>query len=350
MIRLTNKGTKVDFQTKHIIDYLEGQLSAEENIAFERQMHSSPDFKKEVDDIRFIWETTATLKLHKQVDKQRNWKKLSRRIAFERYQKKIFHFICTSAAVLLLPVLVGTFSLLHTLREWNNLPIEQVEMKTACGLISKIVLPDSSEVWLNSGSSISYPKRFVKNKREVQLVGEAYFKVKSNPSNRFNVSTPEGLQISAYGTEFNVQAYEEDDRIETTLAKGHVEVSETGRSYSRILRAGEQVVYHKNSGRMEINKANLNVETAWKEGKMIFRHADMDEVAKRLSRHFNVDIRLEGKELYDYTYSATFTTETLRDILYLLEKTAPIRCTVIEPEQRDDFAYSRRTVIIRSIP
>lgn len=339
----------MDFQTKHIIDYIEGQLSTEENIAFEEQMHRFPDFKKEVDDIRFILETTTTLKLHKQVDKQRNWKKLSGRMAAERYKKKIFHFIRTSAAVLLLPVLVGTFSLLHTLREWNNLPIERIEMKTACGLISKIMLPDSTEVWLNSGSSISYPKRFVKNQREVQLVGEAYFKVKSDPSNRFNVLTSDGIQVSAYGTEFNVLAYEEDDIIETTLAKGHVEVSEINRPNSRILRPGEQAVFHKNSGQIKVNKVSLREKTAWKDGKMILRHADMDEVAKRLSRHFNVDIRLEGKELHDYTYSATFTTETLRDILYLLEKTAPIKCTVIEPEQTDDFAYSRRTVVIQPI-
>lgn len=339
----------MDIHTEHIIAYLEGKLSIEERIAFDQQMQSSPDFKKEVDDIRFIWETTAELKLHKQINTQQNWKKISKQIATDKYKKKILSFIRTAAAVLLIPVLFATYTLFNTVREWNNIPVEQVELNTAYGLISKITLPDGSEVWLNSGSSISYPKRFTKNKRSVQLAGEAYFKVTSDKSNRFDVTTANGLQISAYGTEFNVKAYEDEDKIEATLAKGHVEVSEIGQPVSRTLRPGEQVTYYKNTSKMEVDKVNLAVETSWKDGKMIFRRANMNEVVQRLARHFNVDIKLEGEELYDYKYSATFTTETLNEILLLLEKTAPIKCTVIEPEQTSDFTYSRRIVIIKTV-
>ena len=339
----------MDIHTEHIIAYLEGKLSIEERIAFDQQMQSSPDFKKEVDDIRFIWETTAELKLHKQINTQQNWKKISKQIATDKYKKKILSFIRTAAAVLLIPVLFATYTLFNTVREWNNIPVEQVELNTAYGLISKITLPDGSEVWLNSGSSISYPKRFTKNKRSVQLTGEAYFKVTSDKSNRFDVTTANGLQISAYGTEFNVKAYEDEDKIEATLANAHIEVSEIGQPVSRTLRPGEQVTYYKNTSRMEVDKVNLAVETSWKDGKMIFRRANMNEVVQRLARHFNVDIKLEGEELYDYKYSATFTTETLHEVLLLLEKTAPIKCTVIEPEQTSDFTYSRRIVIIKTV-
>lgn len=339
----------MDIHTEHIIAYLEGKLSIEERIAFDQQMQSSPDFKKEVDDIRFIWETRAELKLHKQINTQQNWKKISKQIATDKYKKKILGFIRTAAAVLLIPVLFATYTLFNTVREWNNIPVEQVELNTAYGLISKITLPDGSEVWLNSGSSISYPKRFTKNKRSVQLTGEAYFKVTSDKSNRFDVTTANGLQFSAYGTEFNVKTYEDEDKIEATLAKGHVEVSEIGQPVSKTLHPGEQVIYYKNTSRMEVDKVNLAVETSWKDGKMIFRRANMNEVVQRLARHFNVDIKLEGEELYDYKYSATFTTETLNEILLLLEKTAPIKCTVIEPEQTSDFTYSRRIVIIKTV-
>ena len=146
----------MDIHTEHIIAYLEGRLSKEEKNAFEQQLQSSPDFKKEVDDIRFIWETTVELKLHKQINTRQNWEKVSRQIAIDKYKKKILSFIRTSAAVLLIPVLIATYSLFNTLKDWNNLPVEQVELTTAYGLISKITLPDGSEVWLNSGSSISY--------------------------------------------------------------------------------------------------------------------------------------------------------------------------------------------------
>lgn len=339
----------MDIHTQHIIAYLEGRLSKEDKNAFEQQMQFSPDFKKEVDDIRFIWETTAELKLHKQINTRQNWEKVSRLITIDKYKKKIISFIRTSAAVLLIPVLIATCSLINTLKEWNNLPVEQVELTTAYGLISKVTLPDGSEVWLNSGSSISYPKRFTDNKRNIQLTGEAYFKVSSDKSNRFDVSTSNGLQVSAYGTEFNVKAYEDEDKIEATLAKGHIEVTQTGQPVYKSLQPGEQAVFYKNNNKIEVDRVNLAAETSWKDGKMIFRRANMNEIVKRLARHFNVDIKLEGEELYDYKYSATFTTETLNDVLFLLEKTAPIKCTVIEPEQTDDLTYSRRTVIIKTI-
>ena len=339
----------MDIETNHIIAYLEGRLSNEEREAFEKYIQTSPKLKKEVDEVRFVWEISAELKSHRHINIKQNWKTLSRRITLDKYGRQFGVFIRTAAAVLLIPVLIATYSFFKTIKKWNNIPAEHIELTSAYGLVSKIVLPDSSEVWLNSGSSISYPKRFVNNKRKVQLSGEAYFKVKSDKSNRFDVTTVDGLQISAYGTEFNVNAYEDENRIEATLAKGHIEVSETGQTTSKTLRPGEQVIYHKNSNRMDIEKVNLAVETSWKDGKMIFRRADMHEITQRLARHFNVDIKLEGEELYDYEYSATFTTETLNDILQLLEKTAPIKCTIIEPKQTEDLSYSRRTVIIRRI-
>ncbi len=337
----------MNIDTNYIIAYLEGRLSDEEREALEKYIQTSPELKKEVDEIRFVWEISTELKSHQHIDIKQNWKTLSRRIILDKYGRKFGVFIRTAAAVLLIPVLIATYSFFKTIKEWNNIPVEQVELTSAYGLVSKIVLPDSSEVWLNSGSSISYPKRFVNNKRKVLLFGEAYFKVKSDKSNRFDVITSNGLEISAYGTEFNVNAYENENRIEATLAKGHIEVSEVSQTTTKTLRPGEQAIYHKNSNQMNIEKVNLAVETSWKDGKMIFRRADMHEITQRLARHFNVDIKLEGEELYDYEYSATFTTETLNDILQLLEKTAPIKCTIIEPKQTEDLSYSRRTVIIQ---
>lgn len=82
--------------------------------------------------------------------------------------------------------------------------------------------------------------------------------------------------------------------------------------------------------------------------KMVFRRTEMAEIAQRLSRHFNVNIILQSKKIFNYKYSATFTTETFEEILQLLEKTAPIKCTMIEPKQASDYSYTRRTVIIEA--
>lgn len=339
----------MEINTNHIIAYLEHRLSPDEQKEFEKQLQASSEFRKEVNDIRFIWETSENLKFQKQVNPAQNWKKLSKQIRFNTYRRKLGSFIRSAAAVLLIPVLIATFTLFHTLKEWNNLPVEQVELTSAYGLVSKITLSDGSEVWLNSGSRLSYPKRFTKGERTVILSGEAYFKVASDKHHRFDVQTSCGLQVSAYGTEFNVNAYEDDKQIETTLVNGHVEVSLIGEPSSRDIHPGQQVIFHKATNNMEVERVNLLVETSWKDGKMIFRRANMNEIIHRLARRYNVEIKLEGEELYDYEYSATFTTETLDEVLQLLEKTAPIKCTIIEPKQGKDFTYSKRTVIIHTI-
>ena len=111
---------------------------------------------------------------------------------------------------------------------------------------------------------------------------------------------------------------------------------------------GEQAVYNKITDNTKVSDINLYMVTSWKEGKMVFRRTEMAEIAQRLSRHFNVNIILQSKKIFNYKYSATFTTETFEEILQLLEKTAPIKCTMIEPKQASDYSYTRRTVIIEA--
>ncbi|MDR2918751.1 MAG: DUF4974 domain-containing protein [Tannerella sp.] len=333
-------------ETQHIFDYLENNLPTEEKRAFEQNLKESPELQKELEEIRFIWQTSSELMQHKRVNTERNWDKLSRRISFNRYKNKTLRYTRNAAAILLIPFLIISYVLFHQVKKQGNIETEQVELTSAHGLVSKIILPDGSDVWLNSGSTIIYPQYFTENKRQVFLSGEAYFKVKADKSKRFEVITEAGLMVSAFGTEFNVFAYKEEQTIEATLVSGNIEVTADNSSEPQVLIPGQQVIFEKENKNLDVTDVNLAVKTAWKDGKMIFRRAGMKEIIQRLSRRFNVNIYLENKELYDYTYSATFTTESLHEILNLLEKSAPLKCKIIEPEQSEDYSYSRRTVII----
>ena len=298
-------------------------------------------------DVQRILELTDRLAEQKKIDTDKHWQELSERIRREERKVRFLHVVRTAAAVLFLPVLLLSGLLFMQLRDWQAQPVEQVELLTAYGVVSKVTLSDGSEVWLNSGSKLVYPKRFTGDERQVSLVGEAYFKVKSNPSRRFDVQTAEGVTVSAYGTEFNVQAYDDDTCVVATLADGNIRVEQSALHLEEDLKPGEQAVFSKRDGKMNRQQANLLVEMAWKEGKIVFRRTPMEEVAKVLSRHFNVDIRLQGKEVFGYAYSGTFTTETITEILSLLEKSAPISCEIMEPEQQSDFTFSRKKVLIR---
>ncbi len=298
------------------------------------------------DDVQPVLELVDRLVMQKGIDVEKNWHQLHARIHHHKQKSQLLIWIRNIAAILLLPLLGLSVYLYHQTNVLKSSSIRLLEVTTASGVRTKITLSDGSEVWLNSGSTLSYPERFTKDKRQVTLSGEAFFKVKSDKDHRFDVQTSDGITVSAYGTEFNVQAYAEEPEIKATLAEGHIQIDQTNQPASQELIPGEQAVYSRHTQQMQVRKANLLVETAWKDGKLVFRRTPMEEIAKQLSRHFNVNIQLQGKEIFDYTYSATFTTETLAEILFLLEKTAPIRCEIIEPQQQSDLAFTRKKVII----
>ncbi len=332
------------FDTKHIIAYLEKDLSESELREFEALVNKSEEFKKEVDEISFVWRASSDLNLCKNADSEKNWNAISRKIKKEKSRKQLFYFLRSAAAILFLPLIALS---VYFYLELNSTSFDQqVRVSSAYGTVTKTVLSDGTEVWLNSGSVLTYPQQFSGNKRIVSLEGEAYFKVSADKANRFDVVMPNNIIVSAYGTEFNINAYKEDKTIDVTLIKGNIEVEKIDLSDKKELLPGQYLEYNKKLNKMHLEDVNLLVKTGWKDGKMIFRRASMTEVTQRLSRHFNVDIRLEGKELYSYEYSATFTTESLNEILYLLGKTAPIKYKIIDPEQSGDYSFSKKIVVI----
>jgi ferric-dicitrate binding protein FerR (iron transport regulator) len=334
----------MEISKEHIIPYLEGHLSGEENAFFEEKMRTSGSFRKDVEAVRAILEKTVQIKQWKEVRTLENWNALSRRIERLQWMRTIWNVSRNVAATLLLPLLAAGYFYFHFQQEQTD---ERVEITSAQGLLSKITLPDGSSVWLNSGSTISYPKTFGSDSRQVQLNGEAYFKVTADPAHRFDVVVPDRMTVSAYGTEFNVCAYENDNRVEVFLAKGHVTVS--GRhTAEKDLNVSQLASLDKNRPEdgIQVTEANINEKTSWKDGKMVFRRTGFTEVVKRLSRHFNVEITVQNPSIYEYEYSATFTTETLPEILSLLEKSAPINCRLIEPDKQEDLSYGKRKVII----
>lgn len=336
----------MEINTENIQAYIEGNLSAADKATFEKELASSEELRRQVSDMKFVIDASAALYDKEKIDVDKRWKSLSASIDKANRFRLILRLAGRVAAILMLPLLISTIYLYQRTASLESSPIEIVQQTTAYGLISKIKLPDGSEVWLNSGSSLRYPERFTSEERQVYLSGEGYFKVSSDKEHRFDVALSNGLIVSAYGTEFNINSYNEDTDISIALAKGAIEVTNRNNALAKTLQPGEEALFNKNANTLEVSQANLYQITSWKDGKIVFRRTDMNEVCKKLSRHFNVDIELQNKEIYDYKYSATFTTETLEEILGLLEKTAPIKCRVIHPAQNIDYSYIKKRVVI----
>lgn len=218
------------------------------------------------------------------------------------------------------------------------------EVTAATGSVIRYELPDHSVVWLNAGSTLRYPTVFKKDNRNVELKGEAYFEVQADKERPFYVNTSNGLSVYVYGTKFNVAAYEKDDYIETVLEKGKVNVITPARE-TIALAPGEQLLYDKQSQKSKKEKVDVYGKVAWKDGKLIFRNASLEDICKRLERHFNVDIQFNNRSGKEYKYRATFRNETLSQILDYLAKSADLKWKIQDSEQQADGTLSRTKII-----
>jgi len=268
--------------------------------------------------------------------------------------KKWFQYLSRAAAILILPVLF--YSLYVTTRLFSNKSIKEESaiwqtIKVSPGIQSEFILPDSSQIWLNSGSVFKFPGSFTGKVRRVELAGEGYFKIYKDTVNPFIVNTC-GIDIKVKGTQFVVVGYPDESDIEVILESGNVELSRDNNKDEKpvsLTQAGEKATYDFGSNRFSVQKVDIDKYTSWKDGILIFRDDPLSTVAKRLSRKFNVDIELKGINVKDYVYTATFKNESLSQILDLLEKSAPIKYVRTEQRILKDNSYMKPKIIITQI-
>jgi transmembrane sensor len=156
----------------------------------------------------------------------------------------------------------------------------------------QLTLPDGTKVWLNAASSIQYPTAFNGKDRTVTVTGEAYFEVFKNVSKPFKVSINGKAEIEVLGTHFNINAYDDEKTIKTTLLEGSVKVAEGVKSM--LLASGEQIQLNKEGEMTLIKDADVDEAVAWKNGLFAFTDADLPTVMRQLARWYNIDVTYEG--------------------------------------------------------
>lgn len=251
------------------------------------------------------------------------------------------------AAFLSIPLFVSSLVLgyLYFLNESEPEEL-YAEVTAASGSVIRYELPDHSVVWLNAGSTLRHPTVFHDNNRKVDLKGEAYFEVEADKKRPFYVNTPSGLSVFVYGTKFNVSAYEDDNSVEAVLEEGKVNVIMPDKRSIIKLKVGEQLIYDKIHHKVYKNGVDVYEKIAWKDGKLIFRNASLNDILRRLERHFNVDIEFNNPSGKEYNYRATFRHESLPQILDYLAKSASLKWHPEEQVQQSDESYSKQKIIV----
>ncbi|WP_316821074.1 FecR family protein [Pedobacter gandavensis] len=182
----------------------------------------------------------------------------------------------------------------------------------------QINLPDGTKVWLNAASSLSYPAAFIGNKREVKLEGEAYFEVASHKKMPFIVQS-KGQEVEVLGTHFNVNAYEDEPQIKTTLLEGRVKVKLNNSNAMALLEPGQQSisVFH----RLDVATINVAEVVAWKEGYFLFQDEDIRSIMRKISRWYDVEVVYGANISVNKIGGKISRTKSLESVLKTLSKT-----------------------------
>lgn len=193
---------------------------------------------------------------------------------------------------------------------------------TDAGIKGRIVLPDSSVVWLNSCSKITFPDKFAEDARRVGFEGEGYFEVMSNPDCPMIVTTPKGMEVKVLGTKFSIRSYPDDTYENATLYSGKVTV--TGAAGTREIVPGE-AMYFRQSGKATLqHQADTASAIAWKRGDLVFNHTPMTEVCRMLERWHGMNVVIKDQNIETYDFTAQFGSESMVQILELMKYTMPL--------------------------
>jgi transmembrane sensor len=176
-----------------------------------------------------------------------------------------------------------------------------------------IGLSDGSHMWLNAGSSITYPVAFMLNKeRRVIMTGEAYFEIKHTDNNLSFIVQKENTEVKVLGTHFNVKAYDNEPNLKVTLLEGSVSVNKNNQS--QLLKPNQQAVIQANNIEL-VTDADTDQAIAWKNGITSFHSADLQTALRELERWYNITTEIKGTTTNKSFFIEAPRSANLKDVL-----------------------------------
>lgn len=255
----------------------------------------------------------------------------------KKERRKIMPYITRVAAVLFIPLLSGAIYLYiaknDALQMYNDAARKAEILKSQNpgsityianrGTKSTVVLPDSSIVRLNSDSRLVVPQHFDSDVRTLTLFGEGYFEVKHHEDWPMHIHTSKGVTVKVLGTTFDLSAYDDDANVKVTLIEGKVVLRQDKTLSEHVVRPNQEISITDCSSAVkvqepQIRRADIEKNTGWKDGNLIFDNTPMSEVTKQLERWYGVNIHVTDEKILKYHLTATFTTESITRVMDLI--------------------------------
>lgn len=313
-----------DFNIDLLLKYYSGQCSDTEKALVDEWRFKSEENARIFEEYKLIWENSSTKNvLHPNVEEALN--KVNAKLGYIGVKQgktiKMVRYSWAVAASIL--VIIGTyFAVTLTLK-----PVETVLIvaKTTLSEQRLLTLPDSTQVWLNKNSQLTYPKHFEGKIRKVTLEGEAYFEVAKNPEKPFVIETEKSV-TKVLGTCFNVRARKNESKVEVVVTEGKVAFSEKEKKEGTGVKLlpGDKGILNVSTGEVVTEKNTDPNFLAWKTRKLVFENVPIYTVANKLAEFYAQPFDI--KQLHDtsLTLTATFDDQQLGEVLKVIEMTLGI--------------------------
>jgi transmembrane sensor len=292
---------------KLMMHYLSETISDSDERVLSDIINSDPNYKARYNEMV----KTRAISLIPVIEAQKtsNYKLLLQVIntgfAFSSQPKFLQYFIRIAAIIIFVfSTSVSGYYIYSEYTSQNNLM--SYETIVPHGSQSKIVLPDGTIAWLNSGSILKYNTNYGNKNRTVYLTGEGYFEVQKDPKKPFFVYA-NNIKVKVLGTVFNVRSYKDEASVEVNLIEGKVDVmlENNAKNEKLTLLPNNKVVYDKTSKTMQSFKSNAARSATWTTGKLCFVDASLEDISKDLERKYDVQIIIKTKQIKDELFSGS---------------------------------------------
>lgn len=316
-------GTTTEEENRQLMEWFRQCASKEEFfMLFETAWKESPDeMPRDVQE-----------RMYRRLSRELDEKKSKTILLRSRFSWKIWPQIAVACIIIVLGLVNYRMS-----DKQKQLSTQNFMLLAEKGQRAFITLPDSTKVWLNSDTKISYPADYGLKERNVTLVGEAYFEVAKNPDKRFIVEA-KGMQVEALGTSFNVNAYQNDNKIIASLFSGSVRVS-----YDRhvaILEPHESIrVDLLNRSFSRYKDESMQNIALWRKNEITFDGESLEEITHIMSRLYNTTICIEDESLKKVCYIGTIRNNNLENFIDIISLTTPVVY-----ENKGDTVFLRKRV------
>jgi transmembrane sensor len=323
-----------------ITKYLRGKSSADEQNELLHWIRKEEHFN-EFQQVKETWKAEVS-KEDVPSEFVNDWASIQNQMMVQLQQdvqrkQRTLNFFRYAAIFLVLIAVPALVYILSSDRPTN--PLVYTTVAADYGQISKVVLPDSTVIWVNSGSTIKYNNRFSATNRDIELIGEAFFKVHKNKDLPLVVAS-EDLRVKVLGTEFSVSAYPEEKNIQVVLEKGKVELSTASKTeLKQEMKPGELVSYTKVNKEMNLSTVNTGLFTSWKDGIINIYNLPLSELVIKLEKRYNQKFVVDN-EIKNLPYTFTIKNEELSSILSLMEKITPV--DVVQNKNVIELKYRKK--------